>query len=334
MAQSDINLSEVLERSGANTVTLPVMHHIGSIEYAISSVLRQTINLNEGEQIDVDPVAIIGTMRAGKTFCAISIANKISESGLKTYFYSLTDNRGRHFNRNGLGLNPNVINGQVEKDSNAITGFIERINCGEIESGSVLFLSEKQFANDFGDKAEELISVARSKGVKIVFDCLYRFFRGDLVPSTQRLLANICTNSVYSMVSIDCFDQTREAEVPARFLRFYEDGSSINGDIDNSTFYKGLSREDILSMIYQIKNNQSLKGKLCRTDEMGRIYYLLPAHCSDKDVVLGGDEIYLPTSIDTLQGIVSVVTEELPDIREKMQYSVEVTKNNYYMVEA
>lgn len=338
MSHSNIVLSDVLKRAEAKFVAIPVMRHIGSIEYAIASIADKAISG------DIEPTGIFGTMRAGKTTTAVQSANKIAESGRKTYFYSLVDNRGVHFNRNGLGLDDNVINGQVEKDSNAIEEMIKMIISGQTEEGSVLFLSEIQFANDFSDKVDELIRIAKEHNIKIVFDCLYRFFKGDLVPATKKLETTLRSSgsSIHNLVTIDCFDERKEAEVPARFLRFYEEGESVVDDktkvqdISYSDFYSNLSRDDIGRIIQLIKDHPYYSQKLIKTDAKGNTYYLLPAHFTDNPVVLGGDNIYLPTSLDTLAEIFTVTSEGITDsaTRELYLKSPKVVRDNYNVVES
>lgn len=261
--------------------------------------------LEEGENV----LLMTGPMAAGKSTVLAKVSNDLRRQeypNASVHVYGLNDGRDPEsvFNRNGVKTESNLIKRPIQ----SIALISEAIANGQFGRGTILFVSEAQFLADDVSQIDDLIEIARQRGIVLIFDCLEKFYNGINIPNTEYIRSK--ASHTEQMFACDNFSDGK-AYNTLRFARVKFDGTFADTNVnengtprnDGAYYLESLTQETRQVIANKIQNDP----KLAVFVRDGHV--LIPAHTADNPVVLGGNELYASGNIQSMCQMFAEVPE-------------------------
>lgn len=280
-------------------------------------IIDQSLQITSGADLTTESLnnvfLMTGPMAAGKSTVLATVSNIINKykyRKIPVFVFGLNDGRASDhvFNRNGIKTESELIKRPIQ-NIRLITERILRDETAEVfPKGSVIFVSEGQFLADDKDQINELVKIALSKGILIVFDCLEKFYNGVEIPITSHI--KTIAGETAQMFACDNFSEGRAYET-LRFTRvdfsggFVDDNvREIDGEMklrnDGANYLMKKTPTERKDIVRRIRRDPNLK-KFVKNG-----YVLIPSHATEDDsYVLGGNELYASGNIDNVMQMFS-----------------------------
>lgn len=307
--EQDINIQKVTQR-------------ICDLALKIRTKVQSYWELEEGENV----ILMTGPMAAGKSTVLARVSNALRNPGYPNatvHVFGLNDGRDPDsvFNRNGVKTESSLIKRPIQ----SIDLISEAIKEERFGRGAIIFVSEAQFLADNVNQIDELMEIARLKGIVLIFDCLEKFYNGINIPNTSHIRSK--ASHVEQMFACDNFSDGK-AYNTLRFVRIKFDGTFA----DTNTNEDGTPRNDGARYLESmpLETRQTIVKKILADPNLAAFvrdgHVLIASHASeDNPVVLGGNELYASGNIQSTCEMFSGIPElaEIVDSYERVKQSAQ-----------